>query len=198
LRLLNEERIEYIDIARGIGILLVVLGHSVGYIDNPLNRWILSFHMPLFFFLTGLLSKRRVINLRYFKRKVETILLPQCVMALLTITFSLVVECLILHQIRITEVKYIEAIFFWFLPVLFVSTVLFQIILNCIPEDRRLYLYFVAIFIMVIAVLIECFQVQTPVHIEIVSMAMFFMTCGQIFGGSGFRVLHAMGALQSL
>ena len=39
-------RIEWLDSARGIAIILVVLGHCIGYIDEPLNKVILSFHMP--------------------------------------------------------------------------------------------------------------------------------------------------------
>ncbi|MEW6284955.1 MAG: acyltransferase family protein [Chloroflexota bacterium] len=49
-----SKRIEYIDIARGIGILLVVLGHNdFGYISPFAYQVIYSFHMPLFFFLSG-------------------------------------------------------------------------------------------------------------------------------------------------
>lgn len=50
-------RIVYVDIARGLGILLVVLGHL--YIPRtPLNL-IYFFHMPLFFYLSGMFHKRR-------------------------------------------------------------------------------------------------------------------------------------------
>lgn len=35
-------RIEWLDSARGIAIILVVLGHCIGYIDDPLNK--VSFH----------------------------------------------------------------------------------------------------------------------------------------------------------
>lgn len=51
---LMSKRIEFIDIARGIGILLVVLGHNdFGYISPFAHQVIYSFHMPLFFFLSG-------------------------------------------------------------------------------------------------------------------------------------------------
>lgn len=42
-----------IDIAKGIAILLVVLGH----LQNPINKYIYAFHMPLFFFLSGMFVK---------------------------------------------------------------------------------------------------------------------------------------------
>lgn len=51
-----KERIEYIDIAKGIGILLVIAGHLFAY-RGPISRWIFSFHMPLFFILSGICYK---------------------------------------------------------------------------------------------------------------------------------------------
>lgn len=44
-------RIEYIDLAKGVGIILVVIGHSISGIGY---KFIYSFHMPLFFFLSGM------------------------------------------------------------------------------------------------------------------------------------------------
>lgn len=53
-----NNRLLALDIAKGIGILLVVIGHSQLMTIN--NSWfgvIYSFHMPLFFFLSGVLFK---------------------------------------------------------------------------------------------------------------------------------------------
>ncbi|MBR6328899.1 MAG: acyltransferase family protein [Lachnospiraceae bacterium] len=47
-------RADRFDIAKGIGILLVVLGH-LEYISEPLRYFIVSFHMPLFFVISGML-----------------------------------------------------------------------------------------------------------------------------------------------
>lgn len=41
-------RIDWIDIAKGIGIFLMVMGHTS--IPKLGGHWIYSFHMPLFFF----------------------------------------------------------------------------------------------------------------------------------------------------
>jgi fucose 4-O-acetylase-like acetyltransferase len=49
-----SNRIAYIDIARGLGILLVVLGHNEFVFIAPFAYQVIySFHMPLFFFLSG-------------------------------------------------------------------------------------------------------------------------------------------------
>lgn len=46
------ERIKDIDIAKGIGILLVIIGHS--FPESYIQRLCYCFHMPLFFFISGL------------------------------------------------------------------------------------------------------------------------------------------------
>jgi acyltransferase len=41
----------YLDIVKGIGILLVVIGHL--QLDNVIRNFIYAFHMPLFFYVGG-------------------------------------------------------------------------------------------------------------------------------------------------
>ena len=50
-----RKRIEYVDVAKGIAILSVIVGHTFSAYDpgSLLNRFIYSFHMPLFFILSG-------------------------------------------------------------------------------------------------------------------------------------------------
>ncbi len=47
---LRNERLQYVDIARGLTMLCVILGHME--LDN-LNILIFSFHIPLFFLVSG-------------------------------------------------------------------------------------------------------------------------------------------------
>ena len=51
----NKTRIEWIDFAKGVTILLVIVGHTVqqGKNGSVLRALITSFHMPLFFILSG-------------------------------------------------------------------------------------------------------------------------------------------------
>lgn len=48
----QKNRIEWIDTAKGIGIILVLLGHAD---FEPFSKIIYMFHIPLFFFISGFL-----------------------------------------------------------------------------------------------------------------------------------------------
>ena len=52
----QTKRYEWIDLAKGIGLILVIYGH-ISFRPEWLNVWLCSFHMPLFFFLAGLTFK---------------------------------------------------------------------------------------------------------------------------------------------
>lgn len=57
----QKDRLVYIDIAKGIAIILVVIGHLLQYnfsgtYKHILFNWIYSFHMPVFMMLSGYVS----------------------------------------------------------------------------------------------------------------------------------------------
>lgn len=86
-----KNRIEYIDIAKGIGILLIVLGHN-HWIQNSHNKLlsiIFSFHVPLFFFLSGMLFNPNVPFKTLIARKSDSLLKPYCVTLLGLMPFYL-------------------------------------------------------------------------------------------------------------
>ncbi|GFI47337.1 hypothetical protein IMSAGC019_02661 [Lachnospiraceae bacterium] len=48
---MSNQRKDYLDIAKGIGIILVVWAH----VEGSFYRYITQFHMPFFFFISGML-----------------------------------------------------------------------------------------------------------------------------------------------
>lgn len=66
------ERESYLDIAKGIGIIMVVWAHASG----PFTSFIESFHMPLFFFISGMLYHGNKSITEYIKRKMIKLLVP--------------------------------------------------------------------------------------------------------------------------
>lgn len=65
---MKTERMPYLDVAKGIGIILVVAGHVMGEGGKPflwssiINEYIYSFHMALFFIISGMLLRYSLLN----------------------------------------------------------------------------------------------------------------------------------------
>ncbi len=72
-----RHRIDHLDAAKGIGMILVVLGHFVCIGSGSIVSVVVySFHMPLFFFLSGVFADTKRNGIAYFTHKVKTLLLP--------------------------------------------------------------------------------------------------------------------------
>jgi fucose 4-O-acetylase-like acetyltransferase len=70
----NRETIEWIDTGKGLGISLVVLGHT--FCPVWLETIIYSFHMPFFFFVSGFLFKPRGDFRSFLSLKATRLLIP--------------------------------------------------------------------------------------------------------------------------
>ena len=104
---MNTKRLDWIDIAKGIGIILVVLGHTlvpqVRETDFAGFLWIFiyNFHMPLFFFLSGYLFEKGLPHYtnkgKFILGKLQYLMLPYLIFstfAYLFIGFSLKIPLL--------------------------------------------------------------------------------------------------------
>lgn len=81
--------IHYLDIFKGIGIILVAIGHI--YHNSIIFNWIYSFHMPLFFFAAGWVYKEKPI-LEDIKRRIQTIVVPYFCFGTLTLIYWQFIE----------------------------------------------------------------------------------------------------------
>ncbi len=136
----NENiRLDWIDMAKGIGIILVVLGHVItrcgqGQAELYLLRIIYLFHIPLFFFLSGYTFSDRDSIKSFFVKKFKRLIIPAYIYTFLYALFrsaimhtGLDASCSLQDYYHIlvldSESKLSE---FWFLPVLFSAIVVFR------------------------------------------------------------------------
>ena len=98
----QQERLAWVDTARGIGIILVVYGHALrghetsGAFDpswqaDVQDAVIYSFHMPLFFFLAGLFAKRSVAKgaTLFLRDKAVTLVYPYFLWSVVSILLGM-------------------------------------------------------------------------------------------------------------
>ena len=74
---------DWIDTAKGIGILLVIMEHTM----FPIHAAVSIFHMPLFFFISGITLKKPSHLGQFFIRKVNRIFVPYMFLLLYAFLF---------------------------------------------------------------------------------------------------------------
>lgn len=83
----KQARVEYIDIFRAFGIILMVMGH-IGF-GSAFSKWIHAFHMPMFFFISGWFYKKNDIPLPILiGKRIKTLLLPYALIGVAELTIS--------------------------------------------------------------------------------------------------------------
>ena len=85
----DKKRIDFIDVAKGISIICIIIGHlSI----NEINRFVFTFHVPIFFLITGWFIKAETPDKKFIKKKVTSLLLPYEVtcIALIVINAALI------------------------------------------------------------------------------------------------------------
>ena len=143
----NRVRITWVDHARGIGIFLVVLGHTLRGLDASriiadgaafrlADSWIYSFHMPLFFLLSGLFAGRRV-DLGpgpFLRDKLATLAYPYLVWSVLQTLVQVAIGRYTNRQVGIQELAWIlidPIMQFWFLYALFLISLFYYTVRRC-------------------------------------------------------------------
>ncbi len=72
----TQNRLQYIDIARGIAIICIVLGHlGISSISNA----VFTFHVPIFYFISGYFIHGREPETVFIKKKARSLLVPYAV-----------------------------------------------------------------------------------------------------------------------
>lgn len=130
----KTQRIEWIDIAKGIGILLVILGHSVKF-GGILHNLIFSFHMPLFFILSGMTYKQKD-NKTFICRKFKTLIIPYVVFCIIGVALSMMIPLwrngisikTVIKDIYLTNPNAANVSSVWFLVCLFWVEIIFNLI----------------------------------------------------------------------
>lgn len=81
----STKRLNWVDQARGWSIFLVVYGHNFPVLES----YIYSFHVPLFFFISGMFHKQES-TLNSIKNRAKTLLIPYFFWAILLYLFWLI------------------------------------------------------------------------------------------------------------
>lgn len=144
-------RISWIDIARGMCIIAIVIGHTLK--NSWLRTYTLSFDVPMFFFLSGFCYKHTYDIMNYFLKKIKAIVIPYFSFSLFSIiVFGVagkvigqlndIMDCSIVHNIIVMiygnskpdVMKYNSPL--WFLTCFF-SVLIMSYALECLVRKFK-------------------------------------------------------------
>lgn len=140
---MEKRRLNYVDITKGIAIFLVVLGHT--YRGNIVQNWLYSFHMPLFFFISGWLYKEKNFEQGFFAfalKKSRRLLVPYFVFLVLNFLYWILVE---------RHFRSFDQGPLWFLPILLIVECIVAILVKYLGKNNGQFV--VALFVLLIGFL---------------------------------------------
>lgn len=173
---ITTNRIEYIDIAKGLGMILVVVGHCINGITFP-GTWIYSFHMPLFFILSGIcFSERKYPTfLPFLKKRVKTLLLPCIYFSLLVTAFTFgLLDKQICHELT----RHLPGAL-WFVLILFFTEILYYFILQL--TSKKVLRIFALISLLLLGLWLSRKEYILPFSLSTIPIASFYYGIGHSY-----------------
>ena len=141
-----NNRIEWVDIAKGIGMILVIAGHTFAL---EYSAPIYTFHMPLFFLLSGLFIHTNEDIRTYTFKRAKSLLLVWLIAFLICFGICLLIPSwrelitvnAIVKDLYSANTNVVQNSSLWFLICLFAAEILFWVIDN-IKQKMNPYLFY--------------------------------------------------------
>lgn len=182
----------WIDICRGIGILIVVLGHA----NPPFKKFIYGFHMPFFFLLSGYLLSDRKLSLPFrgfVKVQASSYVVPYILLCIVNLFFHAGI-LFIKGELSLQRfIKYIIGILYsrgtvewmpnctplWFLTALFVAMLMYYWI-NKLHERNKIIGFTMIAFAALVSWILDIKNIpKLPWNIDTAMMALMYIHIGR-------------------
>lgn len=188
----QKSRITWVDIAKGIGILLVLMGHISH--NQHISSFIYCFHMPLFFIISGYLYNDKE---HYIRKKIKSILIPYLFLAIISFVYWYFIERNLRNQgnnpldvflniwlARGGNDNYIFNVALWFLPCLLTVEIAFHFLIKKVKNIKILSVFMLALSI-IGYIYAKLNLVRLPFCIDIAFTAIVFYFFGYLWRRNG-------------
>lgn len=184
------ERNKQVDIIRGVAILLVVLEHALGTSDNFFAKIILSFHMPVFFILSGYLAHEKITGNfgAVIKKKIKRLLIPQLTLAILSLLYNFFIGKLVLHTATAEELSIFYCFFRWWFLLVMAQVVIAWEVLTRICKNYLIEAEGILLGVCIIYTIVVPQGVSGPLYIAVTPVAFGYYLAGNLIHKAG-RIL---------
>lgn len=186
-----QERLDWLDVARGIGIITVVASHL--WTKGAVRDAFYSFHMPLFFLMSGLLSKPQPVG-AFTLKQLGGQMRPYAAFLALLLLADTVIETLkggrpIFHDWPADLIPVLLGgtwlrgpfTIFWFVPCLMFARILYIIALSRWPDPMARPWWIVAPLVLALAYVAGWATQASPLGLLTVPMAFVLLWAGGVW-----------------
>jgi len=169
-------RIKWIDYAKGVAIFLMVIGHTS--LPAMLGKWIWSFHMPLFFVISGLLfcSERYPQFWGFCRKRIWSLLVPYICFTIICAGLDWWLDLFTADNKHPFSWGW-DGVALWFLPVLFCC----EIIYYWLSKLGKAFSLIAVVALSLFGYWLYREGVHLPYKAEVIPFAMLFYGIGNVF-----------------
>ena len=197
----TKKRVDWIDIAKGFAIFAIVLGHTL--YPCPVRFYLSSFHVPIFFFLSGVLFSSGNLNFKKFFNKKIKLMIAYYVFAIISIIIFIFMGKFASQSLEknVSNFSFIDNFVgmlygngknglmkwnlpLWFLPCLFITSIIFFFVEKFFIKKKKLSTYIIIAISFAILGYINTYYLKIfylPLGIETAINMLPFFICGLIF-----------------
>ena len=186
---MSKKRIAWIDFAKFIGILLVIIGHRVGI--RELNMVIFSFHVPVFFILSGITFSFSTDAKSFGKKTLKRfcrLMIPYFI-AIIAVYIVVIIRTpsqasslkfwtyQFYRLIGYSSANFLSTHALWFLLALFVSSTIFDL-LHLACKDNDWFLGILSGILALIGVILGKLEYVMPLSLDVSIAVVIFLFIG--------------------
>lgn len=191
----KDKRIDWIDTLRGLSMFFVVWGHSFPSVNWFLRKWIYSFHMPIFFFISGLVHRNEdtLPFKEFLKNKIKGLIIPY-----IAVNIVCFVAILFLYYIGFYKTIDVSGLLFgmfysndlvvkapcgqaWFILCLFIAEIMFYFLKKISTDDKHLFTNVLIVGLIGYATTLTKYEQPLPWHFDTAFTGVVLYFVGYIF-----------------
>ncbi len=196
----GKTRLRYLDIARGIGIMLVIISHAHG-----LSSYLINFYIPIFFVISGFTYREGRGYREHIGKKAKRLLIPYFVYSFILLgiyvvlgrtaeetkfsLFGILYSRFCLYDMSThTENVFLFTIAngaMWYLTAFFVTSLIYHLVIDIALKRKRNLILILSALLSVTMLLAEL-PVLLPWSLDIACVGTIFMIAGTLLGRAGF------------
>lgn len=170
----DKQRTEWIDIAKGIAIFLMVMGHTS--IPQPISSFIWAFHMPFFFFMSGMLfcpQKYEYFG-KFVLKRGRSLVIPYVIATMIVALIAYVFE--MGYSFRVTWGW--ESYPLWFLEALVIIELLQYVLIKKLCKGKKLAVGALSMALLFLGFVFSKQGIILPYKLHVVPWGAFFYGVG--------------------